>query len=660
MSTNGHTDTDNAFLDGHDAGARMDGWVNYLTGTGAEARTKFEHETPIRMQDQQLDDLYYGDPYAARLCDCVPEEALRRGFSLKLDFGQGLGARDLQSESAGGDKGKLLARAQQMDAQKAALRLHQIFDAHHLPMKVREAWTWARVWGGGFLLLGVNDGQAPTEPLVLKDAKEFLFAASCDKTELSPVEWYEDPEQANFGEPMLYQLTRQAGVTVDARKIHATRVIRFDGSMTIRRRRMQNNSWSESVLQRTYGALKQFNAAYAAISTLMQESSLRTVGVASLAKMMAADNGNLLKQRLAVMDYMTSVARAVLYDKDLESVSRVEVGALSGLADMLRMYLLFLAGAYHIPVTVLFGQAPAGLNATGDSDVRLFYDRVASDRENYLKPRLIRLATILCACDDGPTGGIVPRIDVTFPSMYASTPAEEAEIKLKTAQRDEIELRNQVVTPEEVATSRHRPDGWSADTTIDLEARGPAGSPNGVEEPTKLGGAAGGTADTGGGAETKDAVDAPQYASLTPKQMDAAMAIVERVGSRAISRQTGLAMLTSALPLTTQQATAIMGETGASHFTTPEPTHAKEHEDLKAAHAKLQRSHDGRKRYLDRVIADYRAGKPWSGGIGSRDDETDDDVKEGEERDLNTKSMPEGPPFTPPTLPVGPPKGTTP
>lgn len=628
--------TENPMIDTADAGLRMDGWVNHLTGGGREARTQYEFEKTIRTPDQFLDDLYYGDPYAARVCDCVPEEAMRRGFTFKLDFGKDLGARGLNSQT----------NAKGGDEQKATARLHQFFDAHHGPAKTREAWTWARVWGGGFLLVGVNDGQPVTEKLDLKAAKEFLYVASCDKTELQPLEWYEDPEQPNYGEPRMYQLTRQAGVTVDSRQIHATRVIRFDGSMTTRRRRLQNNSWSESVLLRVHNALKMFNGAYAAISSLLQEASVRSIGMKDLAKMMMADGGSLLKKRLATMDAMTSVFRATLYDKDLETVERTEVGALSGLAEMLRMYMLFLAGAFHIPVTVLMGQAPAGLNATGDSDLRLFYDRIASDREIFLKPRLIRLATIICACDNGPTGGVVPRIDVEFPSMYATTPAEDADIRQKTAQADQIYLQNGVVTPEEIATSRFTSRGWSPTTTIDLDARGPVGSPTGVEEPK----APGEGKDGESGDVTKDAASEPQYASLSPKQMGAAMDIVQRVASRAISRPTGIAMLTSALPLTAQQAEQIMGDTGTSHFTSPEPKLLQEHEDIKTRFAKLQRSADSRSRLIKRIIAHNKAGKLWTGfgGGEEHDDETDDDVREGEQGEGQMRAMPEGPPYTKP------------
>ena len=48
----------------------------------------------------------------------------------------------------------------------------------------------------------------------------------------------------------------------------------------------------------------------------------------------------------------------------------------ASLPDVARLFLQIASGAADIPVTRMLGQAPAGLNATGDSDTRNYYDRV--------------------------------------------------------------------------------------------------------------------------------------------------------------------------------------------------------------------------------------------------------------------------------------------
>lgn len=56
---------------------------------------------------------------------------------------------------------------------------------------------------------------------------------------------------------------------------------------------------------------------------------------------------------------------------------------------------LDLSGASRIPVTKLFGRSPAGMNATGESDLRNYYDYVDTLREAKLRPILEKLLPVL-------------------------------------------------------------------------------------------------------------------------------------------------------------------------------------------------------------------------------------------------------------------------
>ena len=50
--------------------------------------------------------------------------------------------------------------------------------------------------------------------------------------------------------------------------------------------------------------------------------------------------------------------------------------AFSGLSDALNQFGQQLSGALQIPLVRLFGQSPAGLNSTGESDLRMYYDGI--------------------------------------------------------------------------------------------------------------------------------------------------------------------------------------------------------------------------------------------------------------------------------------------
>ena len=53
----------------------------------------------------------------------------------------------------------------------------------------------------------------------------------------------------------------------------------------------------------------------------------------------------------------------------------------TGLADVYDRVMMDVAGAARTPVTKLFGRSPAGMNATGESDMRNYYDYIDGLRE---------------------------------------------------------------------------------------------------------------------------------------------------------------------------------------------------------------------------------------------------------------------------------------
>lgn len=57
----------------------------------------------------------------------------------------------------------------------------------------------------------------------------------------------------------------------------------------------------------------------------------------------------------------------------------------AGLSDMLMQFGQQLSGALQIPLVRLFGQSPAGLNATGESDLVNYYDNIATQQDRKLR-----------------------------------------------------------------------------------------------------------------------------------------------------------------------------------------------------------------------------------------------------------------------------------
>ena len=543
---------------------RIDGWANLVTGVGTDRRSKrLAFDPDAILSEELLEQLYVGDAYAGRVCRVVPEEALRQGATVTT-----------------GDT-------------SADAEVKEHLDEFGVNDKITLAWTWSRVFGGGAVLLGADDGRPPWEPLDETAIREVRFLDVVDARELRPDRYETDPRQRLFGEPVTYRLQRTGGGGASESALwHRSRVVLFDGAPTTRRRRQLLHGWGESELQRLYTILAHFNGGWEASGTLLQVASESVFKLKGLMSMMAADKKDVLKRRLEMMDLARGVTRSVLLDEG-EEYTRTEVGALTGVADLLTKNLLLLSGAAEIPVTVLMGQSPAGLSATGESDVRWFYDRTKSAQERVLLRRHRRVVRVLLAAKNGPTGGRLPaKITITYPPLWQPTPLEAAELRSKQATTDAAYITAQVVTADEVALSRFGTGVWSAETTIDLGAREAARQAD---------------RDASGLTNTADT-----------ETTDKAAEIVAKVAAREIPRDAGLGLLTT-LGLTPEAAEASMGEAGRSFFTTPEPGHAQQLADAQGEVAKLTRSVQGHKAYTARLIQRARDGGLELGAFTARE-----------------------------------------
>lgn len=86
---------------------------------------------------------------------------------------------------------------------------------------------------------------------------------------------------------------------------------------------------------------------------------------------------------------------------------------------------LNLSAKTHIPMTKLFGRSPAGMNATGESDLQNYYDYIDALRESKLRPALEQLLPVLCM---SAWGTVPDGIEISFPPLWTPTAKDVAEI----------------------------------------------------------------------------------------------------------------------------------------------------------------------------------------------------------------------------------------
>jgi phage-related protein (TIGR01555 family) len=427
---------------------RLDSWVNVITGLGSALRdkrefTRFLHRA--RLTDTELDNLYHEEDIAARIAEALPAEALRRGYYLS---------------SENDDPGLSSALA---EYEKPL----------HFRRALKQAAIWARVFGGAVIYMGLEDGQPEDQPLAVERLQGIRFLQVLDRRYIYPIQEYSD--QQRYGEPELYQIQRSTRPSLGSQVsfqpgavIHESRLLRLDGALTSQSRMDAQQGWSDSVLERVHEVIRDFGSSWQAVGHLMQDAAQGVYSMRGLQDAVASGETDAILSRIQLIEVSRSVARAILLDAE-EKFER-QAYNFQGIPDILKLLMIRVAAAANMPVIILMRQSPSGLNATGDADIRLWYDQVQEYQADHLHDVIQRFYELVFAAQDF-AGQEPDEWDVLFGRLWQMTDLEQAQLEKTVAEKDKILIDSGMVLPEELAVSRFKARGFSLDTQIDLDVR---------------------------------------------------------------------------------------------------------------------------------------------------------------------------------------------
>jgi phage-related protein (TIGR01555 family) len=337
-------------------------------------------------------------------------------------------------------------RSWQADKQDISL-LENTEKSLFIRRKLTSAMIKGRLYGGGLLILGVNQGN-PDEELIIENVRkgDLKFVHPVTRFDVSNGKLIWDPSSPYFGEPEYYLLTaKQGGVNL---KIHPSRVVRFVGAEAADPN--ITDGWGDSILQVCADAIIACGVVAQSSAQLVSEAKLDIIKVPELTtKVTTAAYKEKLSKRFAIANSMKSVYHTLILDKE-EEWTRIEQN-FGGLPEMLKMYLLICTGALDIPATRFLGQSPQGLNATGESDTRNYYDRIATEQKINVEPELATLDRLIMRSAFGaePEG-----LHYNWNSLWQMSDAEKSDIALKQAQTMKLDVDAALISPETMRRAR--------------------------------------------------------------------------------------------------------------------------------------------------------------------------------------------------------------
>lgn len=310
-------------------------------------------------------------------------------------------------------------QTEELDSQATALNTWTAFG---------DVIRWGRLYGGA-IAVALVDGQDMRTPLRLDTIGpgQYRGMMVLDRWQLEPSLDDLVTEYGPFlGLPRFYRVQANAPA-LRGMAIHYTRVlVRHVGVDLPYQQRIIENLWGISILERIYDRMIAFDSATTGAAQLVYKSYLRTLSVEGLRDVVAA-GGIPMSGVIAYTEMMRryqSIEGITLIDaKDKLEIQGHQ--AFSGLGDALIQFGQQLSGALQIPLVRMFGQSPAGLNSTGESDIRTYYDNIAQ-RQNRDLHRGVHLHYRLMAKSNSIA--VPGNFTLGFKSLWQLTDADKSNI----------------------------------------------------------------------------------------------------------------------------------------------------------------------------------------------------------------------------------------
>lgn len=355
----------------------VDSFVNFAAKLGIGADNIMSNSqyafNPITRNRILLEWMYRGSWVTGVAVDLIADDMTRAGVDMKTD---------LQPQ----DQERLDEAVVELD----------------IWSKINEAIKWGRLYGGSIAVLMI-DGQDPRTPLNMNSIGpgQFKGIAVFDRWQVEPsLEDLVTEFNQYTGTPRYYRVLPNAPM-MQGKAIHYSRLAMRGGGIKLPfQQALIENLWDLSVIERIYDRLVSFDSATTGAAQLVYKSYLRTLKVKSLREIVSAGQNSQallgLTQYVGMMAKYQSIEGVTMIDGEDEYESEHH-GAFAGLSDILLQFGQQLSGALQIPLVRMFGQSPAGLNSTGESDIRTYYDHIKQQQVKTLKVGITKVYRVLAA-----------------------------------------------------------------------------------------------------------------------------------------------------------------------------------------------------------------------------------------------------------------------
>ena len=352
---------------------------------------------------QTINALYRSHWIVRRIIDVMPEDMLKNGYHILTQLSP--------------DQIKKIVRCDRTT---------------RTSRKILEGLKWGRLYGGAGALIMIEGhenslDQALDYDMVMPGSYKGLLVLDRWSGVTPGDRLVSDISDPEFGMPEYYTISSDA-LTVGIR-VHHSRIIRFMGRPLPYLEQMAETYWGASEIEHVFDELRKRDNVSWNIAMLTFMANLRVMKMDGMSQVLAVGNEQAQMQLYNTIQGMNAMMNnnslQILGEGDSYETHQYTFG---GIGETYDRFMMDVAGAAETPVTKLFGRSPAGMNATGESDMQNYYDTIEEKQEAELRPVYDKILPIMFI---STLGGIPDDWDYEFNPIRRPRDDEMADLASK-------------------------------------------------------------------------------------------------------------------------------------------------------------------------------------------------------------------------------------
>lgn len=329
-------------------------------------------------------------------------------------------------------------------------QLHRFMEENDDLEAVEEGRKWARLFGGGGLLIETEDKDTrlPFDPKKLKPDSLLRFIAA-DRWELVltasslldfvrvgfPQGGRRNEERSN-DVPYLYYMV----------PLHKSRVMKIMGRKAPSFIRQKLQGWGMSELERCMRSINSFIKFQTVIFELIDEAKIDVFGISGFNEALASQIGvDKMQRRIALNAMLKNFRNSTVMDK--EDTFDQKSLTYTGLAELYVQNRINVCADIGMPEAKLFGQSASGFSS-GEDAIENYNILVEGERKSS-KPLLREVVNLRCQ----QLFGFVPEFEIKFKPLRLMSEPEEEQVLTSRQKRATDLFDRQLFSAQEVMTS---------------------------------------------------------------------------------------------------------------------------------------------------------------------------------------------------------------